>query len=753
MSLPGVSLCAIIALLPLIWLPELPGHLPVTITTVVASVMLLYRHHGVRYAGATLLFFAWGVVAARMVIWPTQMPAPVIKNAQVTITATDNESRHEAVITHSNGRRLFPAPGVVLYGRLPQQVCAGQRWGMKLKIRPVHGQLNEGGFDLQRDAVVRRRVISGRVSGASLLAADCSARARYLASLTARLAPRPWREVLLALAMGERAAVSPQIKRVMRETGTAHLMAISGLHIGLAASLAWLIVRGGQFFLPGRWINGTAPLLGGIIAGTLYAWLTGLQPPALRTVMALSVWGALRLSARRWSPWQTWQCCVAAILVADPMSILSQSLWLSAFAVAGLIFWYQWLPLSCHGLPGLARPLVKLLHLQAGMMALLLPLQVVVFHGISLSSLLANLFAVPVVTLLSVPLILVGMILHLTGPVGVESGVWYLADRSLALIFYLLQRLPDGWIDTDRRWQWLAFAPWLAVIIWRLRLWRDWPALCLSLLALLSFPLWRHSRADGWSLHMLDVGQGLALVIERNGKALLYDTGRAWPGGDSGQQVIVPWLRWRHLHPQGIILSHEHLDHRGGLETLQKTWPQLWVRSPLGWAGHQPCLRGENWNWQGLTFSVHWPLRESPRGGNDGSCVVKVGDGYHSVLLTGDIEAPGEQKLVRHEGRHLQAALLQVPHHGSNSSSTLPLLRRVNGSVALASVARYNPWRMPSDKVMHRYRQQGYQWLDTAHQGQISVHFSHHGWRIRSLREQILPRWYHQWFGVSADNG
>ncbi len=103
-------------------------------------------------------------------------------------------------------------------------------------------------------------------------------------------------------------------------------------------------------------------------------------------------------------------------------------------------------------------------------------------------------------------------------------------------------------------------------------------------------------------------------------------------------------LRWHNLTPEGVILSHEHLDHRGGLRSLQQVWPSMWIRSPLGWQGHLPCFRGEQWQWQGLTFQAHWPLRESADRGNNRSCVVKVDDGVHSILLTGDIEAGAEQK-------------------------------------------------------------------------------------------------------------
>ncbi|AGN87959.1 hypothetical protein H650_23390 [Enterobacter sp. R4-368] len=361
--------------------------------------------------------------------------------------------------------------------------------------------------------------------------------------------------------------------------------------------------------------------------------------------------------------------------------------------------------------------------------------------------------AIPLVTFITVPLILLGMLLHLIGPVTGELACWYLADKTLDFLFAFLHWLPAGWLNVDMRWQWLAWLPWLALIVWRLHLWPNVPALCLVCLTLLTLPFWRNERQGEWAVHMLDVGQGLAMVIERNGKAILYDTGVAWPGGDSGQQLIIPWLRWHALQPEGVILSHEHLDHRGGLDSLLETWPALWIRSPLGWAAHQPCFRGQQWQWQGLTFTVHWPLSGTGTKGNNRSCVVRVDDGQHSFLLTGDIEAAGEMAMLSHYWTHLQSTLVQVPHHGSNSSSSLPFVQRIGGEAALASASRYNAWRFPSIKVIDRYREQGYRWYDTPHQGQLTVSFTPQGWEIHSLRDQLLPRWYHQWFGVPSDNG
>ncbi|MDU7762089.1 MAG: DNA internalization-related competence protein ComEC/Rec2, partial [Enterobacter asburiae] len=558
---------------------------------------------------------------------------------------------------------------------------------------------------------------------------------------------------ILGLGMGERLDVPREIQDLMRETGTLHLTAISGLHIALAASLAWLLARGIQFLLPSHWIQWQMPLLAGLCFAAFYAWLTGLQPPALRTVIALAVLAMLRIAARQWSPWQVWGCCIAAILISDPLAILSQSLLLSAFAVAALIFWFQWLPLPGWHRVRRIRPLLNLIYLQVGMLMLLMPLQVLIFHGFSISSLVANLFAIPLVTFVSVPLILLGMLLHLLPLAAPESVVWFAANKSLAGLFWLLMRLPDGWQSVDQRWQYMTLLPWLIIIGWRFLAWKTLPAVCLAGSALLTFPLWRTEKSDSWTLHMLDVGQGLSMVIERQGKAILYDTGLAWPGGDSAQRLIIPWLRWHHLRPEGVILSHEHLDHAGGLASLQKAWPDAWVRSPLRQAGHRPCFRGQRWKWQGLSFTVHWPPENYPAQGNNHSCVVKVDDGEQSVLLTGDIEAQAEQAMLSHYWRYLTSTLIQVPHHGSNTSSSLPLVQRVEGQIALDSAARYNAWRFPSAKVVRRYRKEGYIWHDTPHSGQISVTFSQHHWQIRRLREQFLPVWYHQWFGEPVDNG
>ncbi|WP_367072020.1 ComEC family protein [Enterobacter roggenkampii] len=754
MGIPALSICAILAIVPLLWLPELPS--PNTVWVMMAGGLALaaWQNSRLKYAGMTLLFCAWGILAAQESVWPMQHLTTGAVQAEIELTATDGATKHQGSILSVNGKRWWASTGVTLYGNyLPQKACAGQRWSVTLRLRPAHGELNDGGYDSQRSAFARHQTLSGRFTRAEIVDGRCSLRAQYLMSLQNRLSAYRWGAVILGLGMGERLEVHREIKDLMRETGTLHLMAISGLHIALAASLVWLLARGLQFLLPSHRVHWQMPLLAGLFFAAFYAWLTGLQPPALRTIIALAVLALLRITGRQWSPWQVWSCCIAAILINDPLAVLSQSLALSAFAVAALIFWFQWLPLPDWNWTRRMRPLLNLIYLQVGMLLLLMPLQVLIFHGFSFSSLVANLFAVPLVTFVSVPLILLGMLLHLLPLAAVESAIWFAADKSLAELFWLLMHLPDGWQNVDQRWQIMALLPWLSIIAWHFRAWKTVPAVCLAGSVLLTFPLWRAAKSESWTLHMLDVGQGLAMVIERQGKAILYDTGLAWPDGDSAQRLIIPWLRWHHLRPEGVILSHEHLDHAGGLASLQKAWPDIWVRSPLRRTGHRPCFRGQKWEWQGLTFTVHWPPENYPAQGNNHSCVVKVDDGEQSVLLTGDIEVQAEQAMLSHYWRHLRATLIQVPHHGSNTSSSLPLVQRVEGQIALDSAARYNAWHFPSAKVVRRYRKEGYIWHDTPHSGQISVTFSQHQWQIRRLREQILPRWYHQWFGAPVDNG
>ncbi|MGL9774438.1 MAG: MBL fold metallo-hydrolase [Sodalis sp. (in: enterobacteria)] len=154
------------------------------------------------------------------------------------------------------------------------------------------------------------------------------------------------------------------------------------------------------------------------------------------------------------------------------------------------------------------------------------------------------------------------------------------------------------------------------------------------------------------------------------------------------------------------------------MDSVRRIWPAVPVSSPFRTPGHRFCLRGQRWRWQGLHFEVLRPPEPVDSAGNNDSCVLRIDDGHFRVLLTGDIEAQTERALLRLDRRAVRADVLQVPHHGSKTSSTAAFLRAVRPQVALASEGRYSLWRLPAEAVavavVKRYRRLGIRWQDTA---------------------------------------
>lgn len=749
LQLPKLSLWILAGISPLLWLPAIPPFWLILACTC-AGVWGLWGKHSLiwRYCACCALALSWALFHAQTALTTMAEMSGKRETFRVRIISTQGE-RHQGKVVQWGSEKILFAPGVTLYGVLPEsQPCPGQIWQVIGTLRPVHGQYNAGGYSRQRSALANGFVLSERMAGVQVIKPTCSLRSALIHRVEQQTAHFVWKPVIHALAFGERASVSANVRQILRETGTAHLMAISGLHIAQAGGAGWLLARLIQFFLPAQWIRPSFPIITSIICAAGYTWLSGGNPPAVRSLIALSTWGIIRLYQRQWGAWDVLVVCLACVLLFDPLTLLSDSFWLSAFAVSALIFWCQWQPLNGAKKSRGMRFVVAMFHLQCGASLLLLPVQVPLFQGISFTSLPANLVAVPIVTFLIVPLIFLGLLANIF---MAPDLIWQWVDVLLGVLFGVLAILPDGWLPVDWRMSAVAFVPWCMVIILRFRWWRYSPFTCAALLVVICTPWWGHKNQNSWQVHMLDVGHGLAMVIERNGYAFLYDTGNRWEGGDTGQQIILPWLDWHNLVPQGVIISHEHTDHNGGLAAIQEKWPGItqWRNGPHAGAHH--CYQGRSWYWQGLSFEVVWPPQQYQGSENNRSCVVSVSDGIHRVLLTGDLELPAELLLTKHPNS-MKADIVQVPHHGSKSSSGVRLVKRAEGSVALASVARYNPWNMPSPAVVERYQQNGYQWYDTALHGQVSVSFSFSGWRISAQRARFFTPWYHRWFGVRPDN-
>lgn len=739
----------ILATLPLGFLSQIPSASVIALLFVAAIITAGMPQPVQRIVGIGLLLLAWALAEARQIVdtIETLTKAPVDVTLRIT-EVREAKQQLTAQIVRVGEKYQFPPLFVTLNTSANEPpYCAGQRWKVRLRLRAVHGRLNEGGFDAQRFALSNHTPLQGRVVNQQLESSVCNWRTRLIQYHLPKFEALQQPAVLQALAFGQRDSMSVAQRQLLRETGTAHLMAISGMHIALAASMGWVVVRGLQFFLSARAIGYGLPLLGSLFSAAIYCWISGSHAPAQRAMVALLICVIIRLAGWQLSAWQLWTLCIGGLLWLDPLTVLSESFWLSTLAVGMLITWFQWFALPTRFNTSWRWLPLRLLHLQLGMMILMAPLQILLFQGISLSALLANLLAVPVVSLITVPLILLALLL----PIAPVSGVlWWLADISIHAVMQGLAWLPAGWWPLNNELPAMVLV-WVGLFLWRSGL--VYYALVSCGGIVLATIIWRsQANQDDWQVDMIDVGHGLAIAITQGDEVVLYDAGPRWSEDDAGARVILPWLHYHGRHLRTVILSHKHLDHRGGLTSLRQANPDIVIRSALRKAGHLPCHRGQQWQWGKLTFTALWPPAKNTRGQNNDSCVVRVDDGTVSLLLTGDIELEAERKLVALERDKLNSTLIQVPHHGSRTSSGSLLLRSVAGEAAFASVARYNAWRMPAQAVVGRYREQGYIWYDTAQSGQIHVGIREGHWQIKGLREQIMPRWYHQWFGVKRDS-
>lgn len=745
----AVARTMILAALPLGLLPQIPTIEMIAVMVPLALIVASLPWAALRLIGIGILLLTWALLEARQMLNAIEQLSMAPAEVTLRIVAVkEKQQQFKAQIIRVGDRYQVPPLFVSINAESGEPgYCPGQRWKMTLRLRAVHGRLNEGGFDTQRFALANHTPLQGKIINQQVESVACNLRTQVMNRHQPLFKHLQQPAILQALAFGERENMTKTQRQLLRETGTAHLMAISGMHIALAASVGWIMVRGLQLLLPAHAIGYLMPLIGSIITAAIYCWISGSHAPAQRALVALLIWTTIRIVGWQLTAWQIWTLCMGGLLWLDPLTVLSESFWLSALAVAMLITWFQWFALPARYRQARRWLPLRLLHLQVGMMILMAPLQIFLFQGISLSALVANVIAVPVISLITVPLILLALLLPVK---PIATALWWLADFSVNQVMQGLAYLPAGWWPLHDALPAVALL-WGGLFLWRSGLLNNTLMPCCG--CALAFLLWRHqSEQDDWQIDVLDVGHGLAIAVTQGNEVVLYDTGPRWNEDDAGARVILPWLLYQGKHLSTVIVSHKHLDHRGGLDSLHQANPNMVIRSALDEAGHLPCQRGEQWQWGKLTFTALWPPAGNTQGQNNDSCVVRVDDGAVSLLLTGDIESEAERKLVALEKTQLTSTLMQVPHHGSRTSSGPLLLRSVAGKGAVASVARYNAWRMPAAAVVDRYRQQDYIWYDTAQSGQIHIGIRQGEWQIKGLREQIKPRWYHQWFGVKRES-
>jgi competence protein ComEC len=606
--------------------------------------------------------------------------------------------------------------------------AAGERWRFRARLQRPRGLVNTGSGS--REAWLLRQGIgaTGYASGAAageLLATGADPvlrlRARSAATIAEKVADPRAAAVLTAITLGFRGGLDRDTRDALARTGTGHLLAISGLHIGLAAAAGGFAAGfAGRRLGAGRRPARDWAAMGALAAALGYCILAGM-PVSARRAMLMTAAGLLALVCRRGgSVAAGFGGALALVLATDPLAVLDPGLWLSFGAVATIIA-------VVAGRRAAAAWWRAMLRIQAALFVGMGLFTAAWFGQVSLIAPVANLVAVPWFSVLVVPPALAAVM-----------ASWFLPPLGTALLLFAAQAVEYALLAIEG----LARAPWAARSVTApgqaaLLLAAAGAAWCLlprpapgRLLAPLMFlPLLQGGEVSPppgtFELRVFDVGHGLSVLVRTRSRAMLFDAGPSWPGGDAAEWSVLPALRALGVRELDmLVLSHGHADHVGGASSLRRVFPGIPELAGFGAEreGSTPCRSGDSWEWDGVRFSLLHPGEGFRGGKNDGSCVLLIEGPGGRALLTGDIEARAERALLSAH-RRLPVDVVIAPHHGSRTSSGPPLVAATRPAWVVFSTNWRNRWGFPADSVVRRWQHGGATPLSTDRHGEIVIRF------------------------------
>lgn len=744
-----------------IWAPQLLPEWMRWLLMVVGAWCWWRSRRGI-WLGALLLGIGWAQLQAGWVL-ASQLPAAwegrdVVLSGQV-VGLPEAETRRSRFRFRVDSTADNPPP---LRGRVLQlawyddhgaleagprtALHAGGRWTMTVRLRAPRGLSNPGSFDAERHALAQRISATGYVRAIPAPQTRGTARGidawrERMAARIAAVTPASSARYVQALALGDTRGLNDEDWQILRATGLTHLIAISGFHVGLVAGFFALAVATLWRMTPGLarcWPRPQAAATAALAGAVFYAAVAGFALPTVRTVLMIAVVVMARLWRRPSSVAGSLGLAAIAIALCDPLSILAAGFWLSFAGVAWLVWCLpdrriHWLRefLSAQGVASVG----------------LLPLTVVLFGQASLAGPVANLLAIPWWSLVVVPLALLGTGLEALAT-GSGAWLWQLSAWCFDLSWPLFEWLGRGrfalwWLPESGR---PALLLALSGAFWLL-LPRAVPGKSLALLLWLPM-LWpaRELPARGEvELLLVDVGQGLSVVVRTAGHSLLYDAGPAVKDGfDAGERAVVPALRaWGIRRLDRAVISHADNDHAGGFTAVRAAMPLADWRAPQGMhpAPDQPCVADQSWEWDGVIFRFLHPGPAFPYMGNDSSCVLRVQTRHGALLLTGDIGQVIEQGLLKRRPQDLRAEVVLAPHHGSAGSSQAGFVAATGARVVLVSSAHRNRYGHPRAEVVQRWQAAGAEVLGTADSGAIRVWLGAEGLQLREHRRSRRRLW------------
>lgn len=732
-------------------LPRLPALVWLVFIVLALSVLLVGRHRAARKARdfsivtasiAALLgiVWAWGHAASRL----AGDLSPALEGRDLTVrgfiaSLPDAKVDPQFVFDVVSATADVPKRLRLTWYRAPSLPQPGEQWQLTVRLKRRNGFANPGGFDYEGHlfregfgavGYVRDDGGNRRLQVAAHSHAIARVRAWIGSRITSAAGDHPMLGVLQGLAIGDTSAMKAEQWRVFAATGTTHLMAISGLHIGMVAMLAAWAGGGVVRWRRAQPLGLTAmhgQVLAGLTAAVVYSVLAGLSVPTQRTLVMLCIYFGLRWWRRPLGIGRSLSLALVAILLLDPFAALAVGAWLSFVAVLVIL-------IATSGRLIREGMIASFSRVQWAVTIGLIPVLLLSFGNLSLVAPLANVLAIPAFTLLIVPGVLVGTLAAMIHP-----------SLGAPLFKLPLLVLDAGWPVLE----WLArqpFAVWhapqpslpifiaLLAGVLLLTLPAIWPLRLTGALLCLPMMFYRAPTPvpGAFELTVLDVGQGLAAVVRTHSRTLVYDTGPSYQSGRSAAELaVLPFLRYRDVRSIDLVMvSHGDQDHSGGLSDLLAGLPVRAVAVGPSVAKAPPasvgCRRGQQWQWDGVWFTVLHPEGHSgeqtiPESGNNSSCVLLIQGHAGSALLTGDIEVDAERQLL--ERGLPQATVAVAPHHGSDTSSSSLFVAAVRPDVTIFSTGYRNRWNFPRPAVVGRWSSVGARCYDTSVSGAISVVF------------------------------
>ncbi len=629
-----------------------------------------------------------------------------------------------------------------------RSVRVGEYWDFTVKLKRPHGLANPGGYDyhawlLQRGIHARGTIQEGHYTRCCAWQGTIHQwRGALRDRIRQSIGHLEHHSLIIALAMGDRSAISPAQWGILQQTGISHLIAISGLHIGLVSLLGYFIIFNiTRLLSPAHhsYPSQIYGLCGAVIAALAYSAIAGFSLPTQRALIMLAAISVGKLSRRKIRFDLSLSIALCGVLLHSPLAIRSVEFWLSFTATAVLIysihshhhFLYKWLR---------AQLLVST--------ALVIPLMTFL-HQVPLNTIACNFIAIPLISFFVLPGVLVASSIAWVTPTF-ATELLYGCHLLLDGLWRILQWVPTFmWIHPPVP---VTILLWAALGITLLIVATGFPARYLGLFFCLPFlaplPPTHHAQLE---VVVLDVGQGLSVFIATPNHYFLYDTGAYFSETfDIGKSVIVPYLRYRGInHLDGMLLSHNDNDHIGGAQQVlqQIRTSHLWYSSPLPELSslathHDLCRQGLQWEWDGVLFHILHPSGYRWRQENNRSCVLLIETQDVRILLPGDIEAWGEYSLLAHHP-HLQPVdILLAPHHGSVTSSSPSLIQKLRPRYVVYSAGYRNAFNHPHPIVRQRYHKSIN--LITADTGALSFIIDQHGVLLppRAHRHQAWRYWW-----------